>query len=189
MPIVPSGYANVVCKFDLIGSNRDPAITFGIRLDGALFGQVRVEAIRDAVEARLMPPVSSNIILTSVEMKIGPGESGPTFVAPTNEPGGASGSGMTPNVAYLFKKRTNLGGRKNRGRFYMPGVTESPVDSVGAIEAPTLAVLQTAANNFLADLAAADSPMVVLHNDVTTPTEVSSLIVDPRVATQRRRLR
>ena len=108
-------------------------------------------------------------------------------LAPEN--GTVSGDPMTPQVAYLVKKLTALGGRRNRGRFYLPGVVESKVDGAGNVLGAFQTTIQTSMDDFMTDTGAADIGVVILHSDGGTPTDVTSLQVEPKVATQRRRLK
>lgn len=95
-----------------------------------------------------------------------------------------------PNVAALVKKNTGLRGRKNRGRFYLPGVlSETDVQGNGFIDPGSYATLDSGIQGLFTFLESKSIPMVVLHSGTGTPTPVSSLVLDPRVATQRKRLR
>jgi hypothetical protein len=107
--------------------------------------------------------------------------------------GGAGGASVPANVAALIHKRTARGGRRGRGRMYLPWwIQESDVDERGAISSTTIGFMNTALATWLADLAADGCPMVVLHDPGRTPAGapdvVTSLTVDPIVGTQRRRL-
>lgn len=97
------------------------------------------------------------------------------------------------NVAVLIHKRTTRGGRRGRGRMFIPwAMSEGDVDEVGNISTTRLTQLQTNANAFLASLATNEVPMVILHNPGKTspgaPNAVTNLTVDRLIATQRRRL-
>lgn len=101
-----------------------------------------------------------------------------------------SQSSVTPNVSLLVKKRTALGGRKNRGRFFIPwAVREDQVDEGGIISSLDLTTAQNAMNAVLAQSATSNLPFVILHaTDPSVPPTVTALVVDALVATQRRRL-
>lgn len=106
--------------------------------------------------------------------------------------GGGGGNALPPNVATLVKKNTGLRGRKNRGRMYVPGLAgEGDVDNNGFISGASLGTFQTAFTNFFNDLDGATpvSDIMLLHEDNSLATRVSSLEVENLVATQRRRLR
>ena len=72
---------------------------------------------------------------------------------------------------------------------YLPGGGEGDADGDGGLGATALSDLQAAADAFLADTGTADIGLFILHEDVSTPAEVTSVIARPKVATQRRRLK
>jgi hypothetical protein len=109
---------------------------------------------------------------------------------------GNSGLATVPqNTAWLVKKISGLGGRRNRGRMYFPGVSESVVDNKGELTSGQI----TALNTLVGSLKVGGSvhtafgflgQMQILHETGSqTPTEVTDLVVQKVVATQRRRLR
>lgn len=95
-----------------------------------------------------------------------------------------------PNVSMLVRKVTASGGRANTGRMYVVGLDQAAGDSSGFLSAATIADRQAGCNGMLGDMSANDIPMYLLHNNpALAPTLVTALIVQARVATQRRRLR
>jgi len=106
-----------------------------------------------------------------------------------------SATPLPQNCAFLVQKRTGKAGRRNRGRWYLPGVPESIVGSDGTVIESNRAALQTAAQAFLTGMPAAAGGlvMVILHSTgvsgVPAPTVVTQMVVDSRIATQRTRLR
>jgi len=123
----------------------------------------------------------------------------PTLGVPTQSTTGAgsgdtSGDALPTQTSGLLTIRTSLGGRKNRGRLYVPFPTETDNTSAGA---PT-STYQLA----LADLAAIfavsyigvgaggntnDLQPVILHRSNMTTTAVTSVTASAKWATQRRR--
>lgn len=102
-----------------------------------------------------------------------------------------------PNVACLIRKGTGFGGRRNRGRMYLPCyVDESTVDDRGLILTAAITALNTVlfdwnvAITTIVTTNVTDTKMVILHSTgAGTPTpQVFSLTAQPIVATQRRRL-
>lgn len=117
----------------------------------------------------------------------------------------ANTSSPPPNVACLIRKRTGSGGRGNRGRMYMPWfLNEGSIDEAGMIAGADVASRQAMADAWLADLDdnVTGQHLVIANRiydepwtnpnrvllEVVTGLEVTSLVVDDRVATQRRRL-
>lgn len=123
-------------------------------------------------------------------VKVGPNSTGPSLFVSTSNQGDVAG-GMTPvNTAALVTKSTTLGGRQGRGRMYWPGVPESSVGDDGSLTGSYVSGLQAALTSFFTALAGLDLDHYLLHTDpATSPTLVQSVVVQSRVASQRRRLR
>ncbi|AXH79007.1 MAG: hypothetical protein [Circular genetic element sp.] len=97
-----------------------------------------------------------------------------------------------PQVCILGQKRTLFAGRQYRGRMYIPGfiLNEGNIDSAGIIDSATRGVVQGWINTWLSGLNASQYPVKLLHESLAiAPTAVTSINIDSRVATQRRRLR
>lgn len=105
--------------------------------------------------------------------------------------GTMSGEACPVNCAILFKKNTALGGRKNRGRCYLPpsNVVEGDIDAIGGIGGDALVDLQAQMNNFLTAVGEADLFPCLHHSDGSTGTLISSITIEGTIATQRRRMR
>lgn len=187
--IIPAGFAHVVHRFTVGLTGQRAAITYGVELQGTDFGENRAEELYDLFQTEWAAVMSTGVSHQSVLLKYGPNVTGPQFEHAGIGTGTANSPMAPPNTAWLIRKRTALGGRANRGRCYIPGVLEQQVNEGGQVLSPTLADLQTAANDWLAGLTTLEMPMVILHTSSSDPTEVSSLVADPLVATQRRRLR
>ena len=97
---------------------------------------------------------------------------------------------LPPNNAVLIRKVTAAGGRTGTGRMYVPAMIETEVDSSGLISGASQANIQAGATGMLGDMSTNDIPMYLLHDSaLIAPNLVTSLSVQTRVATQRRRLR
>jgi hypothetical protein len=117
-------------------------------------------------------------------------------VALGDQAGGSTGATLPANCAVLGHKMTGLAGRHNRGRLYYPGIAEGVVDENGNLASAQITHYNT---QFAAYLSAVNgisgiATMVLVHaprvgNSAPTPTPITSIIVDLRIATQRRRLR
>lgn len=107
------------------------------------------------------------------------------------QPGHGGGTGMAPQVSYLFKKHTLVTGKANRGRMYYPGCDDTSVDPDGRVSSGKLTGLTTMVTTFVSDLGGLSTPVVpyILHHSALAPTAVNSILPEPVVATQRRRLR
>lgn len=96
------------------------------------------------------------------------------------------------NCAVLVRKNTNMGGRKGRGRMYLPPshIPEINVGATGNIQSLALSSLQTQIDNCFTALVASDCKPVVLHSDVvTSPAVGTGWQAQAQLATQRRRMR
>lgn len=191
---IPSGYAQANLAFTGTGFPTGAEITLG--LDVSVYAGTPNDAALDVAQSwntvgidALVPP---SCHLTSVEVKYGPSATGPTGLWTGDIAGTASGEQMQPGTAILVRKITALGGKAGRGRFYHPGVIEEQVTAAGDLTSTPLSNWQSALDDWLSTLQAADLSPVVLHaagSPLSTPTPITALQVDGRVATQRRRLR
>jgi hypothetical protein len=105
--------------------------------------------------------------------------------------GTAAVPGCTPQVSYLLKKITARGGRKGRGRMYLPGPPEDAVDAYGLLSESQFDALTTAVVDFAAQMLAATNfgKLVLLHTDpLEEPDDFTNFFPETKVATQRRRL-
>lgn len=192
--IIPPGF--IGCRLPIRHSTvtRPAMITFGVDNNSGLTDPVLLaDAISNCFNGALeMAAVIDNgCTCGPLEVAIGQDGGDPILgVASFSFPGLRAASSVTPNVALLVRKRTALGGRKNRGRFFIPwSVREDQVDEGGIIAAADVTTAQNAVTTTLSTLQTANLPMVILHQaDSAVPPLVTSLTVDALVATQRRRL-
>lgn len=188
--IIPDGYAQANLRFTGVAVPTGAEITIGLGSVGAsspiALGEIVFDAFNDA---NVMDSFSTNITASSVYVKFGPNEDGASgeFVGESNS--GVGGAAAPPNVSVLVTKVTASGGRKGRGRFFVPGFPEGLIDAGGVVNPTQLTTMQGDFDAFLDNINTAGFPVVLLHGDSTTPTTVTDLIVAPLVATQRRRLR
>lgn len=97
-----------------------------------------------------------------------------------------------PNLSLLVSKNTASGGRKNRGRLYMPTavVFETEVNHAGVLSAITTSAYQAVWDAFWTQLDGDGFPPWLLHSDpADTPTPITAFTVQSLMATQRRRMR
>ena len=106
--------------------------------------------------------------------------------------GTASTQPLTVNTAVLINKTTGLGGRRNRGRMFVPPVKpqEAGVDGTGLISSIELSTLQGLWDSFYGQMITTGYTPQLFHQTAPfTPTPVTGFVVQPMVATQRRRMR
>jgi hypothetical protein len=162
-----------------------------------------VNAFQTAFNARIAPAIDSNVTIEQPFVRLGDGSATPYEELATGASivGGNAGTYAPPNVACLCKKVTGSGGKKNRGRTYIPFIL--PVTAVsenGTVDPGTATALNTRLANFMSDMVASTSPMVIANKTYNQPLPphyvtaitygptVSSWSVEPLIATQRRRL-
>jgi len=103
--------------------------------------------------------------------------------------GGETSDPLPQNVAALVSLRTPLAGRSHRGRAYWPGYTEASADG-SRFNITSQGNLADAYADFVNDLASFTWPgeLVVMSMLNATASLVSSILVEPDFATQRKRL-
>lgn len=194
MPLViPNGYAHVAYLLGATGDPEPMSVTVGLELTAIpTAGEVTLiyEAFRDAWIAQLSDEYTF-LGLRGRGVSAGGAEYELEAIDST---AGANTSSMLPvNCGALIRKRTGIPGREHRGRCFMPGVLqELEVDNVGNLSPTMQGLLDGCAGTWLTDteaIAVVDD-MVILHtNPATAPSDISALECDPKIATQRRRLR
>jgi hypothetical protein len=186
MPLnIPATYYESAFEMQQNVTLKPAIVTMGWKYDGANFDGDRV-TVEESFVTNILPRLSDSITLVRVTWRDASGTLRDTGYSAA---GGNSDPGTSPNVAYLVKKNTGVGGRKNRGRMYVPGCVETKVDSAGIVTPTFQATLQGNFTDWQEAAAVANFTMQILHNSVVDPTVVTSLFVESTVATQRRRLR
>jgi hypothetical protein len=192
--LIPPGFAAFSEEIIHAGSGRSAFITGGV--DVTSFSGDFEEAA-NAVHGAFgswQPNLTSNASFIAAHLRVGQDGGDPVVVDSTDAPiaGTLAGAVQSANCAVLVTKQTALGGRKGRGRWFVPwAVTENNVDPLGVIDAEHVAGLATAASNTLASFTSNGCPLVLLHADVVgapAPTLVTSLSVSALIGSQRRRL-
>lgn len=187
--MIPTGYAqfSIVWTDETIDGEAHNVL--GCRLDIVATPDAIATAILGHVDDNLRPQVSAALTLDRVDVKFGPDDTGPSGTAAGGLNGGIAGNVTPANLTSLIQKQTLLGGRRGRGRVYMPGVPEANTQPNGNLTVAYQGALAGSWNQFRLDMEASDLPLFLLHSDATTPTEIQLFSVDIRPATQRRRLR
>lgn len=107
-----------------------------------------------------------------------------------SSPGSETANTLPPNSAVLISMSSGLTGRSNRGRVYLPGcLYDDTVADGGQLDLTSLANLQDSWDALEVILDGLAASFVILHSDSSDPTPVTASVVQPLVATQRRRLR
>jgi hypothetical protein len=188
--VIPNGYA-ISRQHFTVTSKTDPAmIVLGLKPGtGTTAGNIATSA--RAAWATFVGSVQMPNSWTMVENVVNYVDAGVEFFGQAS--GSTAGTGTasaTPAVAMLAKKITGLAGRKNHGRMYLYPPNESNVDQGGNLDSTFMTAVQTALNTLYSNLNGAGlGGIYLLHADGSTPTAVTSIQLEGRVATQRRRQR
>lgn len=185
---IPPGFAEFVAHFDAPGQSGD--IITAIGLGGTNLNDDTDQVTYIGAFEEMLGQLNSSVTFTTCDFVLGQdGDDDVVVSHPVSLPGLAGGA-MTPiNSAFLLQKRTGVGGRRGRGRMYLPGVSEGSVANDGTLETGIAAGLAT---NIAAWIAAmpGDWEHFLLHQSVPyAPSLITTINVSPKVATQRTRLR
>lgn len=155
------------------------------------------EGLVDAVAPLVTGQLSAGLFLTSIRLVFGTATPSEPIVR--DIPAGVFGvanSGIPFNSAYLVQKRTVQGGRRNRGRLFLPGVVDSAIGDNGVLTPSAQEDLQDAVDLWITETEAAwvaegatEVYPCILHADgVGAPPVVEQFSVSGKIGTQRRRL-
>lgn len=195
---IPAGYGEATMVFRLGSSPRDSTWSFGFKDDvaPAAAPAEEAQAIYNAFTASTGPYIAaqmgsdwqfSGVSVTDMT------EEGPLIGQYLLPIAGTLGFNvLPPNCAVLMNKNTGVGGRRNRGRAFLPPVNpiEGNVDAAGVIASSFLTGLQTRYTAAFASLVAAGlKPQLFHQTGAQTPTALTSWTLQSKIATQRRRLR
>lgn len=195
MAIIPVGFAQINFRMTGFGVPYGAECVLGVEFGSfpAPTPSLIADDAADAWAVHIMPRMTADITLSEVSCKFGPNDTGPQGTVSRAVVGGVAQAGVTPNVAVLVRKNTAGGGRRNRGRMYVPGQPEAPLNANGDLTAPELNAWQVAFDGFYNALTTGALEPVVLHSPgisaTPPPTGILGFSVQARVATQRDRLR
>lgn len=199
--LIPVGYAQVILPMRHALLARPAAITYGINVTAAAGDYVT--AADDQVLAFInnwTSELDSQCTVGPATLRVGQDGGDPLAVEGSVTDVGEEAAAMSPpNCNLLVKKQSALGGRRGRGRCFIPWVLQDgAVSDVGQIDSTSLAVRQANADGWLADLSAGStgtyaSPMYILHDSRGAGTEpapslVTALTCPSLIAVQNRRI-
>lgn len=134
---------------------------------------------------------------TFVGVRVTVGNDGPPIIGEflPNIVGTASSTNTPPqNCSVLFKKTTGFGGRKFRGRLYLPPInlSEASVNNVGMLTSGYISDAQAAMDRWTTNTGALVDGFdgeCLLHSGSEDPTQPVDVFIESQIGTQRRRLR
>lgn len=188
--IIPTGYAQINLRYSGLDAPLGAENVFGVVVQdfespAETGARVKLALISSGWKGLFSASLSQDFML----IKHGPNDTGPSALIVGVGVGTNGSQSEAPGVAALAHKNTGLGGRKGRGRLFIPGVPGSATVQTGQLTSGALTLYQGVLDDLIPDLATEGADMVLLHGDATTPTTVTSMTIDGTTATQRRRLR
>lgn len=196
MPVlVPVGEAIASYNWQCSGDAEVQSVTFGVSHTGAIPEDewpIDLDSIAGTAGLKTASAFGTDWTYVGCEVRVMTSTGFITYNQPATVVGTRTGSTAPTNVALLVSKLTASGGRKHRGRMYLPAAYVSPSDYLpnGSVLSTRVTALQTIMTALLTNMNTALFQMRLFHADGSTaPTTVTSLRVESRLATQRRRLR
>ena len=194
MPI-PAGWCQ--CSIKLLNSalTRPAAVTYAFERAEAMDTTANANLALSLFKTHMAPRIDSGVTIGPATIHIG-STSGESFaVVSTTAPGGGGASLQSPppNVAVLLRKQTARGGRRGRGRMYVPwACLETDIDEAGLLAVTAVNAWTTAAEAWRGAHVTNDAQLGILHEPGVTatwsPDPLTGIFCDRVVATQRRRL-
>jgi hypothetical protein len=151
-----------------------------------------IDGMSDAWDTNLKAVTSDQVVLVETSGLYNEGGLFLDLLHTNGDAGTATGNFPPSNCAVLIRKNTAFAGRTYRGRWYWPSVLlESHIDGGGAVDGTQLADLQDRFDNVLSFLnGVTGAGCRLLHaTDDPVATEILTLSVQNKIATQRRRMR
>lgn len=204
-PIIQNHLALITqpLRHSLVG--RDAQVTLAAIAAGGETAQDIADDFQANWNTNIAPALDNNVLSLPPLVRLGDGTNVPGVAVGVGAAvaGTFSGADLPPQVAVLIKKNTGIGGKKNRGRIYVPWqVPGSVVDERGTILAANVTAIQSNFTALLLQMQTDLAPMCIPNKTlVLTPPDVHphvtainagpnviTLTVETVVATQRRRL-
>ncbi len=209
--VIPPDFAEVSFRHQFVDGGTIAICTMGMDLRG---GEPSAAAdllrVTDAWATHHIALLSNAVTYLGTQSRVGVANGDPVVIEVAKlQAGGNVNSMLTRNTAALVKKTTARGGRRGRGRYFLPAVLqEAAVDQAGNLTVAMRNLIQTAATDLYGALKLIAGGPVLLHDDQvivgyssTTgkpvygtivpgpPDPITALTADTRAATQRRRMR
>jgi len=185
---IPAFTMETVLHFTAPGQDGDIVTAFG--WIGADVDNPPTYATTDAALSLIMGNLSEAVTLYQIDYRLGSVAAEDPVVERTVSEAGLAGGEMTPiNNAFLVKKTTAQGGRRQRGRNYLPGVAESITDDDGTIHTDVVNGINTNIQDMRTAFTGEGIEMALLHQSAPwNPTIVVNALCEAKIANQRTRL-
>lgn len=197
MPPIPVGFGQASFVFEGLSAGPGGAmITLGLDHPFDENPTVLAQELFDAYTTNILPAQTQTVDLVEVRLRIASPAGEIVFSYFQVATGGDTSESLTPNTSWPITKFTSLGGRANKGRWFLPGMPSDIVDDAGTIENSAVTAMNLQLGGFLVDLAAADFTPVILHSvpeggvpPPPDPTPIVSFACGTKVYTRGSRLR
>lgn len=192
---IPLEFCEVWFRFDLTGDN-DPMYTHLAYGVGSTITQAAVDAGFTQFATLFKPRWPSLMSLPGghvLEQTSAGIRRWDASITP--QVGTGVGAVLPNNSAVLVKKATSVGGRRNRGRMFFPNPQEGEVDQAGQVTSAGVSAWNTVLLGLLPGgsvhtaFGFLGNAQVLHESGSQTPTQVTDLATQPKIATQRRRMR
>lgn len=189
---IPTEFANIALLFQM-PNGRVAQTAFGVNQPATSPSAVAA-ALDLYTSSAWWDDIDSSYTCLGMRTTTGTGDPSEPIVVEVSSTavGGNGGDSGAPQVSYLVKKLTDRGGRQGRGRMFHPGIPRDYYDDAGALvvdvagqSTDLFALISAMAEEFVSGVP------VLFHATEAggAPDEITSLAVDGRIATQRRRMR
>ena len=186
-PIPTSAFCRITWEFAGNAAPNGAVTSLGITRPDDLGSFL--EDLKDLTIDELVPFTVGALRWANLVLKVGPESTGETLTTPIATNGGTVADGAPPNVAYLLHWPAVGLSQRFAGRQYIPGVNEGTINDGGAIANGTFVAIQNRLDAFATGLLGLGVQPVAFSTRFSDPTPLLSPLIDPLVATQRRRLR
>lgn len=185
---IPPGFADIIHHFTCPGQSGDVITTMGV--SGTDLNDPANHSTYAVAASELMGNLNNAVDMVSLDFVIGQDGPDDEVISFAMSASGLASGAMTPvNSAFLLQKRTGFGGRRNRGRMYLPGVSEGAVGDDGTVDFGVSGGISTNVDSWEAGLPG-DWAFVLLHQVAPfTPSLITTINVGTKIASQRGRLR
>lgn len=192
MPI-PEQYTEVFYGFQVTGDNELMGITMAWATGAGVPPEEDVLGHYNRFVALVRPRYSNLMAFPLVRTATGTGSGDYTQeIAPDPVLLGTGSLNLLPNnCAILVAKITTSGGRRNRGRFYLPCPNEGNTDQTGRLTTGERGAWQTIVDDWIdgEQTIGWGTPALLHQTGPSAPTTVTNLVVRQQIGTQRRRMR
>ena len=150
------------------------------------FATEMYDAFRDTVLTHL----SSAVQLDECRVRYGTAEGEIVISYYESVAGSVGGDSEPPNLCWPVVKYTELGGRANRGRMFIPGLYTSAVEPTGAISSAALVTMNIELQDWIEAMETHDAFPVLFHFETEdAPTAIVSLLCSNLAYSRGTRLR